>query len=208
MYVPDDAVHTMNREYHSSESSTKDVLEAQRSELRQTINILSRRSVRPLRILNLPDEVLVNIFENLREPITLSRISYLDNNNSLNGIEEIKNVRLSCQRLCNTSSHLLIPFLCLDCGSLPRFKNISRYPVISKGVQMVRGDSTYYVSGMANYIFAFTRHQVQGMQRDISRLNYLDSHWHKGFKQPYGGRATVRRKVKKATQILMDNEDG
>ncbi|KAK0736658.1 hypothetical protein B0T21DRAFT_289391 [Apiosordaria backusii] len=78
-------------------------------------------------LLDLPDELLIQICEGLRQ---------IDSCNT----SDIKSCRLTCQRLCAASSHLLVPVVAVDCrvASLERFNDITRHPTIGKGVRAVR----------------------------------------------------------------------
>lgn len=73
-----------------------------------------------LSITDLPDELLLNIFENA----TYSA--------------DIRNIRLTCRQFCSTSSHLLLDCLdvCLTAASLARFREISCHPTISRGIRV------------------------------------------------------------------------
>lgn len=73
-------------------------------------------------IADLPDELLMSIFKHAK------------------GGTKIGNVRLSCRRFRDTSSHLLLDILdvCLTPESLARAQEISRHPTISKGIRTLQ----------------------------------------------------------------------
>jgi len=92
---------------HEKWTSRKVEVDRKRSLVRLHINTLSRLFLRPLNILDLPDEILMQTFGYLKESeyraphgIEPRRAGYF---------ADMKSIRLTCQRFCNTSSHLLIP---------------------------------------------------------------------------------------------------
>ncbi|KAK0646014.1 hypothetical protein B0T16DRAFT_412418 [Cercophora newfieldiana] len=97
---------------------------------------------RKLHILDLPDELLLGIFEIVEDfefelpkhPDT-SSISYRPD-----GRRDIQHTRLVCRRFCSLSSQLLVRLVCVgfDKDSLSRLDAISRHPTIAKGVRSVR----------------------------------------------------------------------
>ncbi|RKF74140.1 putative benzoate 4-monooxygenase cytochrome p450 protein [Golovinomyces cichoracearum] len=111
--------------------------------LRMHINICSRPFLRPLHILELPDEILVQICEYVqgREEYFVKHLPEINI-----GVDEVKNMRLTCRRFCNASSHLLISCMNLefDSDSLSYLKDISSHPTISKGVRVIRLNLLYY----------------------------------------------------------------
>ncbi|KAM7208353.1 hypothetical protein V8F20_001331 [Naviculisporaceae sp. PSN 640] len=115
-----------------------------RDQMRHNINLLSRPFLRCLSILDLPNEILHQIFqylvpqeEQLRYPpkVLYKPVSRrpLDN-------QDIKNCRLVCRRFSDLSSRFLIHTirLTLDEISLARLDEISRHPTISKGVNEIK----------------------------------------------------------------------
>lgn len=74
-----------------------------------------------LSLTDLPDELLINIFENAT------------------GSADIRNIRLTCRRFCSTSSHLLLDCLdvCLTAAPLARTREISCHPTISRGIRFL-----------------------------------------------------------------------
>lgn len=59
------------------------------------------------------------------------------------------------RRFCNTSPCFLVPKLRVDMRSHSRFDEISRHPIISKGVKSVVLNLDFYVAHMAYNIFSF-----------------------------------------------------
>ncbi|KAK4034729.1 hypothetical protein C8A01DRAFT_18517 [Parachaetomium inaequale] len=111
-------------------------LERLQSAFRCRINDLSRPYLRSLSILDLPDELLLDIFE-LVEGFDLGS-PFLDYAGA--GRRDIKNTRLVCRRFCDMSSQLLVRLVRVGFNepSLARLDEISRHPTIAKGVRVVR----------------------------------------------------------------------
>ncbi|KAG7286696.1 hypothetical protein NEMBOFW57_009007 [Staphylotrichum longicolle] len=104
----------------------------------------SRGSLRTLNILDLPDELLLGIFElvegpDFDSPLRRSRCFRTDDAFPISK-QDIKNARLVCRRFCDISSQLLVRFVRVDLNelSLARLDEIARHPIISKGVRLVK----------------------------------------------------------------------
>ena len=96
----------------------------------------SHQPSRPcLTILDLPDELLLDIFGLVEylDPALPHHIAYT-------GTKDIKNARLVCRRFCAVSSQLLGRVVCIQFNeeSLARLDEISRHPTIAKGVRTIR----------------------------------------------------------------------
>ncbi|KAE9362683.1 hypothetical protein N431DRAFT_358420, partial [Stipitochalara longipes BDJ] len=109
-------------------------------------------------ILDMPDEILIKIFEHVKgwqpdEQWFSERASSVD---------EIKNLRLTCRRFCNTTSHLLMHFVIVELNpsSLYHLEEVSRHPTISKGILCVRVVLSYYDSYLADNIDVFASHHA------------------------------------------------
>lgn len=103
------------------------------SSLRKSFNVYAQPGVRKIHIFNLPDELLVKIFEDVGSDFNSKRGEFL-------GVKDIKSLRLTCRRFCDTSSHLLIRRLdvSLTNQSLNHLDEVSRHPTISKGIRSLR----------------------------------------------------------------------
>jgi len=107
------------------------------SDLRSCIDELSRPYLRNLNILDLPDDILLLIFEYVENlNFDLPSLYYPPDN----GRKDIKNTRLVCRRFCNLSSQLLVRLVrvSFDELSLTRLEEISHHPAIAKGVRVVQ----------------------------------------------------------------------
>lgn len=114
----------------------------------------------PLNILSLPDELLVEIFEavkNYRPANGAKHFSFASSS------EHIANTRLVCRRFAACSSHLLVPYVRVDGinpESLEKLEEISRHPLIGKGVQIVRLVTKFYTPRYANDLRQFAGYAV------------------------------------------------
>lgn len=80
-------------------------LEERRDTIRLAINEQLRPLLRPLTVLDLPDELLRHIFEYAEGDLGMFDLFFLEFRTG--DIELVKNLRLTCKRFCDTSSHLL-----------------------------------------------------------------------------------------------------
>ncbi|EER39389.1 conserved hypothetical protein [Histoplasma capsulatum H143] len=130
-----ESVDNLDRELEKANAS-KTKFEGVQSALRCCINSLSRPYLRNLNILDLPNEILLKIFEFVEDmldfpfPFPFYR----------QGTKDIKNTRLVCWRFCNVSSQLLVRVVRVNFSelSLARLEEISRHPTISRGVRAVQ----------------------------------------------------------------------
>lgn len=130
-----ESVDNLDRELEKVNAS-KTKFAGVQSALRCCINRLSRPHLRNLSILDLPDEILLNIFEFVEDLNFDSPFLYYIHASK----KDIKNTRLVCRRFCNVSSQLLIRLVRVSFNepSLARLEEISRHPTIAKGVRAVR----------------------------------------------------------------------
>jgi hypothetical protein len=66
--------------------------------------------------MDMPDEVLVQIFEHVKD-WQPDEFFYTQQNPSIVGISEIMSLRLTCQRFHNASSHLLLDLVRVELNS-------------------------------------------------------------------------------------------
>ncbi|KAB5549920.1 hypothetical protein GE09DRAFT_189258 [Coniochaeta sp. 2T2.1] len=105
--------------------------------LRSSINHLSRSSLRKLNILDLPDEILLSIFEFVEGWNSEDHLAF---DPCFRTTKDIQNSRLVCRRLRDVSSQFLLRTIVvtIDKESVQRLDEISRHTTISKGVRGVR----------------------------------------------------------------------
>lgn len=106
---------------NDSSASSQDGLASSNALPASPCSDIAAQSIGLLSITDLPDELLLNIFENA----TYSA--------------DIRNILLTCRRFCSTSSHLLLDCLdvCLTEASLARAREISCHPTIFRGIRIV-----------------------------------------------------------------------
>ena len=82
---------------------------------------LEPRSLGRPGILDLPDELLMDIFKHAK------------------GGSDVRNIRLACRRFCSTSSHHFLGCLnvCLTASSLAKAQEISHHPITSRGIRIL-----------------------------------------------------------------------
>ncbi|KAK7716935.1 hypothetical protein SLS63_010835, partial [Diaporthe eres] len=107
--------------------------------LRQVFGSLARPLLRPLKIHDLPDELLMDISGYLRNPA------------------DIKNLRLSCRHLNETSSHLLMDtaYVSLNPKSLERLREVSHHATISRGIRRLIASVDVYNADFAHSVQSF-----------------------------------------------------
>lgn len=85
-----------------------------------------------------------------------------------------KLARLTCHSFCNLSSHLILPVVNVSMNplSLKRLQDVSRHPLISKGVQFIQIHTTCFNSEMASDLGLFTGacvDDLRGIVRHLTR---------------------------------------
>ena len=128
-------------------NDVKAELEDIQSSLRRCLGQLARPHLRKLNVLDLPDEILLQIFEFVEDIDFDSPFLFFFGA----GSKDIKNTRQVCRRFCSVSSQLLVRQVRVgfDELSLARLDEISRHPTISKGVRAVRVVLHLYNSSFA-----------------------------------------------------------
>lgn len=113
--------------------------------LRQVFGSIARPLIRPLKIHDLPDELLMDTFGYLR-----SRA-------------DIKNLRLSSHRLNKTSSHLLMDtvYVSLNPKSLERLSEVSHHATISRGIRRLVASVDVYNADSARSVESFAARCIQ-----------------------------------------------
>lgn len=174
-------------------------LEELRDTTRRTINEAVRPFLRPLNILDLPDELLCHVFLYVRERMSMYKLAFyeLDSGN----VEQIKKLRLTCKRFCATSSHLLMltVTVSMNAQSLAHLDRVSRHPTISKGIRTIKiclGD--HFDRDVANDVGAFARYQgtklrncIDHWQWNVQNGLFFFRHLSREFLQKAIGRAVA-----------------
>ncbi|GAP86322.1 putative cohesin subunit SA-2 [Rosellinia necatrix] len=182
-------------------------LDSYRSCVRGRINAITRATIRPLNVLDLPDELLVRIFYLLRHgyfvpvhrlhDLSSSRISYPDV-----AIRHIQNTRLTCRRFCASSSYLLLDHLNvnLDAKSLSRLRDVSLHPTISRGIRTVNINLVSFHAELAGNLQTFARIWALWLRK-----------WTNSLKPDSPNHGTIVNKcnlIVKAWQEVADSHDG
>ncbi|KAK0668381.1 hypothetical protein QBC41DRAFT_122863 [Cercophora samala] len=138
-------------------------------------------------LLDLPDELLIQICCALRHHVDAS---------------DIKSCRLSCQRLCAASSHLLVPLVAVDCrmASLDRFTQIMRHPTIARGVHTIRVPIHSYRHELSELLSSFVKFVAEpALHSHVDTAN-LSNLWlralhlvHGEYQRLYREQETLRR---------------
>lgn len=192
----------LEQEKQLQELKTK--LEGRRDTTRQAINEQLRPTLRPLKIVDIPDELLRSVFDHFRGETKMSsiasssysRVSLCDRGN----VAQVKNLRLTCRRFCDHSSHLLKYHVAIGITpqSLAHLEEVSRHPTISKGIRLVRIYlGRHFDAGIAQDFQAFAGYQASRMRDEIEKWEMVINRpeWHNenvsaGVYQQAIGRAT------------------
>ncbi|PMD46909.1 hypothetical protein L207DRAFT_629360 [Hyaloscypha variabilis F] len=139
--------------------------------LGQTLNLDTQNyqyrvppNTQKLHILDLPDEILMNIFGHLKA-FNGQRNKAFFRFSHIQSASDIKTLRLTYRRFCTASSHLLLNSVYLEPNqsSLSRLENISRHAV-GKGVRGVLLLFRFYDSFLAQDFFAFAEHSLEQLR--------------------------------------------
>ena len=125
----------------------------------------------PLRIVDLPNETLIRIFE------FVEGFDPQDSASWINPSKNIKSVRLTCRRFCQTSSHLLIRLVRVQLNnkSLARLERISNHPTLSQGVRAVRIALHFYYREFCKSIVRFHTYNLERMNYQVSYFGLYSS---------------------------------
>lgn len=128
-------------------------------------------------IMDFPDEVLMMVFENCRLPLDFP-IFLPDPGDNVDDTTTIKNIRLTCRRFRQNSSHLLVRCLniSLDVSSLNHLDNILSHPEISRGERILRVDLRYYSAAIAADFQAFSTMCYEKLSQDLGWLRLEAEH--------------------------------
>lgn len=116
-------------------------------------------------ILDLPNELLRNVFENFRGD--LKRLAFRTDFDYDTDTVDIQNIRLAHPRFLEHASPLLIRHLDVSPtrSSLKRLENIMRHPTISQGQRLLRLDLRWYCADRATDLMEFAFGCYKKMKR-------------------------------------------
>lgn len=152
------------------------------SSLQKTFAANTQTLIQKLHILQLPDELLMKISEKVR-----GDFDFEDDDYSISGIKGIKNLRLTCRRLCDTSSHLLLHRLdvALTSSSLEHLGEVSCHPSISKGIRSLQIFAGLYhpipASDLRSFITEVLGIMRRSYQSDLDYLRYYSEEFEPGL---------------------------
>ncbi|KAJ8130393.1 hypothetical protein O1611_g3236 [Lasiodiplodia mahajangana] len=144
------------------------ILNGLRDSTRSIIQNRVRPRIRPLNILDLPNEILRIIFGYARDETRTSELHYELYVFKHENI--IKNIRLTCRRFYETSSHLLIRVIRvhLTRASLAHLDEVSHHPLISKGVRAIKlGLGPFYDEDLIHDPQAFAHFRGLKLWREL-----------------------------------------
>lgn len=183
-------------------------LEEMRDTMRRTINEAVRPFLRPLNILDLPDELLRHIFLHIRGDTTT--FNFDDCDDSGDDVQQVKDLRLTCRRFCATSSHLLMFYVKVDLTpeSLAHLDRVSQHPTISKGIRVVKIYLGRHFDPEISHDFrAFAGYQGSKLRRSIRfwKMNIWHPLRHRELSQEAIDRAIlIAESFQKAAQNGLD----
>lgn len=149
-------------------NASKTEFEAVESALRGYINELSRPYLRKLNIQDLPDELLLEIFELMEaDDVSFSFPIYGPDT------KDIKNSRLVCRRFCDVSSQLLLRHVQVGFNetSLAHLEEVSRHPTIAKGVRSVEVVLHFYSYSFPD-LEGFLSYHADGLEKEVNSLEH------------------------------------
>lgn len=147
-------------------------LEARRDTLRLDVNEHSRSLIRPLTVLDLPDEILRSIFKIVSRRPESFKFATANLFNFAGATESVERLRLTCRRFHDTSSHLLMKSIMVDmtAESIARLTEVSHHPTISKGICVVKVSVGRHFNGGLAYNFqAFAQYRLWELQNSIEQ---------------------------------------
>lgn len=169
---------------------------------RRGFNLRARPRLRNLGILDLPDELLLKIFDCFSGLMGTDEVLYCRNLEV--DVETIKSARLTCRRLCDTSSHLLVPclYLNLSPSSLKRLEEVTNHPKISHGPRVFKINVEFHSATMANDLQDFASMCYRNMLFKTQRLERSIEDEEGMFANHYGSESVVRADIEKSRHIL------
>lgn len=151
--------------------------------------------LRPLKLVDLPNELLVEIFDYLGAVPWCSHAGPWCSHKFSNpfpmpksDIDPIGKLRLTCRRFCNTSSHLLVRQVTvhLTRQSLAHLEEVARHPSISKGVRDIDIRLDFYSPCLAKDIYSFARSCMADLERETIRWNNRSNEYKKAGAKFFG----------------------
>lgn len=144
--IQDEATEAAESQNNGQEVSTwRERLEGLQTAVRHAFNERARPSLQGLGIADLPNELLLKIFDEFK-----GKDGHAGFNEWWN-IKVIQNVRLTCRPLCDAISHLLLRrvTISISTSSLEHLEEVTRHPTVSKGIGLFKLDPAHYRAAVA-----------------------------------------------------------
>lgn len=141
---------------------------------RKAFDAHTRPLIRGRHIYDMPNEILRNILEDVRGDFDIKSDKYPSD-----GIKAIQSLRLTCWRLCDVSSPLLLHRLhvSLTRSSLAHLDEVSRHPTISKGIRALWICAALYDSTLTRSLRGFIDRVFEILREEHrSDFNHLHSY--------------------------------
>lgn len=154
-------------------------------------------------IMDLPNELLLSIFDNLNWRLEDPDFSF-DRGDHGDYQEDIQNIRLTCRRFHDNSSHLLVRQLeiSLSISSLKHLEEVTRHPKVWQRVLKI--DLSYYSSVKAHDLESFAEMCGEKLGKKKTSFKTLidGSDQARSAKLSQEGRKNVEDGIEKAQRIL------
>lgn len=129
--------------------------EASRNHWRDLHMAAWRATVRPLKVVEMPNEILTNIFANFEDdPVSQIQVdgSLFDDSLPRPDLASIRNIRMTCRLFGEIASEILLSVVNISFtrSSLQHLQEISNHPTISKSVRVLRLHANPYNPSVAN----------------------------------------------------------
>lgn len=165
---------------------------------RHAFNLRARPLLQNRGLLNLPEEMLLGILHNFETSLDETTLRF-DRDYKVN-ISTIQNVRLTCRRLCEIGSHLLVPCIRVtpNLSSLEHLEQVASHPTISRGLRLFCVNTAYYSAAMAG---SFQRFSLRCYEKVAGLIEDYDD-WDEDGEGIYGSKERMEDCVMRAKRIL------
>lgn len=174
--LPDNAIDGHIKQLEEDIGRFKQLLErneASRNHWREMHMAAWRATVRPLQVVDMPNEILQIVFGNLEDvPVPQREVHAIPIKYTLPSpdVASIKNIRLTCHTFCDNGSKFLLPVVRISFtrSSLQRLEDVSNHSNISEGVRGIQVHANPYNVLLSNDRNRFVRatHQKLRLLQD------------------------------------------
>lgn len=161
------------------------LVDQRRTTLRTKAMDLSRRTIRPLSVLDLPLDILHGIFAYFEAPyMAAARIGRPreDSEDVRLRVQVVRRARLTCRLFHDLASPLLFPILKVGISqaSLDLADGISRSPLLAAGVRVVCVSLDYRIKELAEDLWRFAESRKEILRNACRRCSYCEETWYLG----------------------------